>query len=52
MKSTKNRPAIDALDRPGLDNPLTDRAKVVSPTHRPRSTPQKHYIFASGTHLC
>jgi hypothetical protein len=31
-----------------LDNLLTD----VIPTHRPRSTPQKHYFHASGTHFC
>jgi hypothetical protein len=35
-----------------LDNGLTESGKVVSPTHRPRSTPQKHYFLASGTHFC
>jgi hypothetical protein len=35
-----------------LDNRLTDGGGDVSPTHRPRSTPQKHYFCASGTHLC
>jgi hypothetical protein len=36
-----------------LDNRLTDGGKVTSPTHRPRSTSQKHYYFsASGTHFC
>jgi hypothetical protein len=36
-----------------LDNRLTDGGKVASPTHRPRSTPQKHYYFyVSGTHFC
>jgi hypothetical protein len=35
-----------------LDNLLTDGGKVVSPTHRPHSTPQKHYFSASGTHYC
>jgi hypothetical protein len=37
-----------------LDNLLTNGGEVVSPTHRPRSTPQKHYtrISASGTHFC
>jgi hypothetical protein len=30
-----------------LDNRLTDGSKVVSPTHRSRSTPQKHYFSAS-----
>jgi hypothetical protein len=29
-----------------LDNRLTDGGKVVSPTHRPRSTPHKHYFSA------
>jgi hypothetical protein len=31
-----------------LNNQLTDGGKVVRPTHRPRSTPQKHYFSASG----
>jgi hypothetical protein len=36
-----------------LDNRLTDGGKVVSPTHRPHFTPQKHYYFSiSGTHFC
>jgi hypothetical protein len=35
-----------------LDNRLTDDGKVVSPTRRPRSTPQKHYFSASRTHFC
>jgi hypothetical protein len=36
-----------------LDNRLTDGGKVVSLTHRQRSTPQKHYYFyLSGTHFC
>jgi hypothetical protein len=35
-----------------LDNRLTNGGKDVSPTHRPRSTPQIHYSSASGTHLC
>jgi hypothetical protein len=35
-----------------LDNRLTDGGKVVSPTHRPLSTPEKRYLSASGTHLC
>jgi hypothetical protein len=35
-----------------LDNRLTDGGKFVSPTHRLRSTPQKHYFSASGTHFC
>jgi hypothetical protein len=35
-----------------LDSRFTDSGKVVSPTHQPRSTPQKHYLSASGTHFC
>jgi hypothetical protein len=35
-----------------LDSRLTDGDKVVSPTHWPRSSSQKHYCYASGTHLC
>jgi hypothetical protein len=35
-----------------LDNRLTDGGEVVSLTRRSRSTPQKYYISASGTHLC
>jgi hypothetical protein len=35
-----------------LDNRLTDGGKVVSPTQRPRSTPQKHYVSVYGTHFC
>jgi hypothetical protein len=35
-----------------LDNRLTDGDKVVSPTHRPLSTPQKYYFSVSGTHFC
>jgi hypothetical protein len=40
------------LDTPGLDNRLTDGGKVVSPRHRSRSTSEKHYCSASGTHFC
>jgi hypothetical protein len=36
----------------GLDNRLTEGGKVASPRHRQRSTPQKHYFSASGTHFC
>jgi hypothetical protein len=36
----------------GLDNRHTNGGKFVSPTHRPRSTPQRHYLSASGTHFC
>jgi hypothetical protein len=33
-----------------LDSRLTDGGEVVSLTHRPRSTPQKHNFFSvSGT---
>jgi hypothetical protein len=35
-----------------LNNRFTDGGKVVSPTHRPLSTPQKYYFSASGTHFC
>jgi hypothetical protein len=36
-----------------LDNRLIDGGKVVSPTHQPYFTPQKHYYFnVSGTHFC
>jgi hypothetical protein len=35
-----------------LNNRLKYGSKVVSPTHRQRSTPQKHYFSASGTHFC
>jgi hypothetical protein len=35
-----------------LDNRLIDGGKVVSPTHWPRSTPEKHYFSASGAHFC
>jgi hypothetical protein len=35
-----------------LDNRLTDRGKVVSSSHRPRSILQKHYFSVSGTHFC
>jgi hypothetical protein len=34
-----------------LDNRLTDGGKVVSPTHWPHFTPQKHYYYVSGTHF-
>jgi hypothetical protein len=35
-----------------LDSPLTDGSTVVSPSYRPRSTPQKRYFSASSAHLC
>jgi hypothetical protein len=34
-----------------LDSRLTDGGKAVSPTHRSRYTPQKHFS-ASCTHFC
>jgi hypothetical protein len=45
--------AVETLRNPHcLDNRFTDGGKVVSPAHRPRSTPQKHYSSASATHFC
>jgi hypothetical protein len=41
-----------ALDRAGLDSRLTDGGRVVSLTHRPHFTPQKHCFFAFGTRFC
>jgi hypothetical protein len=35
-----------------LDSRITDGGEDVSPTHRPRSTSQKHYFSASCTHFC
>jgi hypothetical protein len=35
-----------------LDNRLTDGGKVLSLTHQPRSSHQKHYFPVSGTHFC
>jgi hypothetical protein len=35
-----------------LDNRLTDGGKVVSLKQRPNFTPQKHYLYVSGTHFC
>jgi hypothetical protein len=36
-----------------LDNRPTDGGKVLSLTHLPHFTPQKHYYFyVSGTHFC
>jgi hypothetical protein len=35
-----------------LENPVTDGGEVVSPTHRPRSTPQKYYFSASCAYFC
>jgi hypothetical protein len=35
-----------------LENRLTDGGMVVSPTHRPLFTLQKHIFSASDTHFC
>jgi hypothetical protein len=35
-----------------VDKRLIDGGKVVSPTHQPQFTPQKHYFSASGTRFC
>jgi hypothetical protein len=35
-----------------LESWLTYDGKVVSPKHRARPTPHKHYFPASGTHFC
>jgi hypothetical protein len=35
-----------------IDNRLIDGGKDVSLTHWSRSTPQKHYLSASGFHFC
>jgi hypothetical protein len=37
---------------PRIQHVYTDGGKVVSPTLRSRSTPQKHYSSASGAHFC
>jgi hypothetical protein len=33
-------------------NRLTNGGKIIIPTCRPRSAPQKYYFSASGTHFC
>jgi hypothetical protein len=48
MRSTKNRPAIDTLDRPDLDNWLRDVSEVASPMCQLAFTPRK----IPGTCLC
>jgi hypothetical protein len=35
-----------------LDKRLTDGGEVVSLMHRPRSTPQKHFLFVFVTNIC
>jgi hypothetical protein len=35
-----------------IDNLLTNGGKVVSLTHRPHFTPQKHYFNVYSTHFC
>jgi hypothetical protein len=42
----------DVKDRILSRHSLTDGSKLISPTHRLRSTSQKHCSSASGTHLC
>jgi hypothetical protein len=50
LRTTRTR-AEDFLDL-GSVSRLTDGGKVVSLTHRPHFTPQKHYYFyVSGTHF-
>jgi hypothetical protein len=63
-KRKKEKKAIPVTGRGGLQgcemlrvshclhNRLTDGVKVVSLTHQPRPTSQKHYFSASGTHFC
>jgi hypothetical protein len=43
---------FDVKDPTLLDYRLRDGGKVVSSTHRPQITPQKHYVYASGIHFC
>jgi hypothetical protein len=38
-------PAGRSLETPGQGSRLTDGGKIVSPTHGPHSTPQKHYFL-------
>jgi hypothetical protein len=35
-----------------VDNQQTDGGEVVSPTHWPHFTPQKHFYSVSGPHFC
>jgi hypothetical protein len=42
---------LSDVEDPTLFRQLTDGGKVVSPTHWPCSTPQKHFS-ASGIHFC
>jgi hypothetical protein len=35
-----------------LDSRLTNSGNVVSPTHRPRSSPEKHYCSSFDTCFC
>jgi hypothetical protein len=48
----RRAPEGAALDRAGVDSRLTDGGKIVSPTHRPRSTTEKPYFSASDIHFC
>jgi hypothetical protein len=43
---------VDMTAKTKTNNGFTDGGKFVSPTHRLRSTPQKHYFSNSDTHLC
>jgi hypothetical protein len=45
------RPPGHSLETLGLDNPLMEGGGVVSLTHQPHSTPQKYFLFLSGTHF-
>jgi hypothetical protein len=40
------------LGTTGLDTRLTDGGEVVSPTHRPSTTPQQNCFPTSDTHFC
>jgi hypothetical protein len=42
----------DLKDTTLWNNRLTDGAKVVSPMHWARYTPEKHYFSASSAHFC
>jgi hypothetical protein len=54
---SRNRPwrpiGLQGVEDPTLSgHRLTEGGKAISPTHRPRSTPQKHYFAVCGTHFC
>jgi hypothetical protein len=58
VKLSRNRPwrpiGLWGVKDPTLSRQsAVDGGKVVSLTHQPRFTPQKHYYFnVSGTHFC